>query len=102
MGLVLNYYLSSALEKAEKGSHKVDKAWEDSSVKEYLEAAMDFDYQEGEPVEYLDEDSNIREGVVEDRRPISNFATDLGPESDRIYDVDTGIGTITVSEDDML
>lgn len=102
MGLVLNYYLSSALEKAEKGSHRVDKVWEDSSIKDYLEAAMDFEYQEGESIEYIDEDSNLQEGVVEDRRPLSNFATDLGPENDRIYNVDTGIGTITVSEDDML
>lgn len=102
MGLVTEYYLSSALEEIEHRSNQADQWWDNSTSKEYVESLLNYDLVEGEPVEYEDRFGDVREGEVVDRRPITNLLTGLNPENPTLYSVGSGGRTITVSEDDII
>jgi len=63
MGIVTEYYFDAFLNKAVNAN----QAWEESSIRDNLEAAYGFEFQRGERVEVEGEDSTYE---IVDRLPI--------------------------------
>lgn len=99
MGLVIDYWLSEisrSLEPAKSALNQSQERLNESKLLEYTEAGMNFQYQEGETVEYEGDLYKIDERNL--------FQSFLGKPNDLRYTISGGQtnSTITVSEDEII